>query len=95
MLFYAADLPTSDIGTKHNKLAEEEEEMLDKGDEKKSAEEIVWPQPMKRVTPPIRTAVVLPDGVTCPDKCKRFSLSEHPDPLVVNRLRCAAMFGSS
>lgn len=67
--------------------------MSEKGDEKKSTEEIVWPQPMKRVTPPIRTAVVLPHGVACPDRCERFSLSEDPDPLIVNKLRYADMVG--
>lgn len=90
-LFFAADPPTCEISTKRMKLAEEGE-VLD--DDKKSTEDIVWPQPVERVSPPIRTAVVLPDGVTCPDRCKRLSLSEDPDPLVVNKLRYAAMVGS-
>ncbi|XP_026220379.1 polyamine deacetylase HDAC10 [Anabas testudineus] len=87
-LKHAADLPTSDISTKRIKLAEdEEEEKLDEVEKEKLIAAMVWPQPVKRVTPPTRTAVVLPDGVACPDRCKHFSLSEDPDPLVVQKLR--------
>ncbi|XP_045893712.1 polyamine deacetylase HDAC10 isoform X2 [Micropterus dolomieu] len=78
-LKHAAELPTSDISTKRIKLAEEEEE--------KSVEEKLWPDPPKRVTPPIRTALVLPDGVACPDGCSRFSSSEGPDAVIVSRLK--------
>ncbi|XP_070763817.1 polyamine deacetylase HDAC10 [Enoplosus armatus] len=86
-LKHAAELPTSDISTKRINLAEEEEEeRLEKGEEEK-VEEKVWPEPPKRVTPPIQTALVLPNGVACPDRCKRFSSSEDPDPFIVNRLR--------
>ncbi|XP_041795005.1 polyamine deacetylase HDAC10 [Chelmon rostratus] len=84
-LKHAADLPTSDISTKRIKLAEEEEQS-EKGEET-SAQEKVWPEPPKRVSPPIRTAVVLPNGVACPDGCERFSSSEDPDPLIVSKLR--------
>ncbi|GLD58977.1 histone deacetylase 10 [Lates japonicus] len=87
-LKHAADLPTCEISTKRIKVAEEEEEKtLDKGEEGNSAEEKVWPEPPKRVTPTIRTAVVLPDGVTCPDGCKHFSSSDDLDPLIVSKLK--------
>ncbi|KAG7262320.1 hypothetical protein CRUP_036507 [Coryphaenoides rupestris] len=56
--------------------------------EKKEEEEIVWPEPLPRVAPPIRTALVLPDTVACPDGCARFSAAaEGPDPLEMARLR--------
>lgn len=84
-----AGLPTSDISTKRVKLAEEE--TSEKGEEEKSAEEKVWPEPPQRVSPPVRAALVLPNGVTCPDGCKRFSSSEDPDPVTVSRLRYAAV----
>ncbi|XP_020501561.2 polyamine deacetylase HDAC10 isoform X1 [Labrus bergylta] len=84
-LKHAADLPTSDISTKRKKLAEEEEEKSENGEEETSEE--VWPEPLKRVPPPIRTAVVLPDGVTCPDGCKHFSSLEDPNQERVNKLR--------
>ncbi|KAM7002092.1 polyamine deacetylase HDAC10 [Tautogolabrus adspersus] len=83
-LKHAADLPTSDISTKRIKLAEEEEK-TENGEEETSEE--VWPEPPTRVSPPIRTAVVLPDGVTCPDGCKNFSSLEDPNPETVNKLR--------
>uniref|UniRef100_A0A8C3G791 Histone deacetylase 10 n=1 Tax=Cyclopterus lumpus TaxID=8103 RepID=A0A8C3G791_CYCLU len=51
----------------------------------KSAEEETWPEPPKRLAPPVSTALVLPEGVACPDGCKRFSSSE--DPVIVNKLR--------
>ncbi|XP_041652369.1 polyamine deacetylase HDAC10 isoform X2 [Cheilinus undulatus] len=85
-LQHAADLPTSEISTKRIKLAAEEEKTKN-GQEEKTVEEKVWPEPPKRVTPPIRTAVLLPDDATCPDECRRFSSSEDPDPEVVNKLR--------
>ncbi|XP_054476207.1 polyamine deacetylase HDAC10 [Anoplopoma fimbria] len=87
-LNHAAELPTADVSTKQIKLAEEEEkeeETLKKGEEEKSAEVEAWPEPPKRITPPVRTALVLPKDVTCPDGCKRFSSSE--DPVIVNKLR--------
>ncbi|XP_053283241.1 polyamine deacetylase HDAC10 [Pleuronectes platessa] len=80
-LKHAADLPTSDISTKRFKLAEETEEKED-GDK-----ETVWPEPDKRLAPAVRTAVVLPDGVACPDGCHPFTLSEDLDPLIVNKLK--------
>ncbi|XP_040893339.1 polyamine deacetylase HDAC10 isoform X2 [Toxotes jaculatrix] len=86
-LKHAADLPACDISTKRMKLAEEEEKTQDKGEEEKSAEEKVWPEPPKRVTPTIRTAVVFPDGVACPDGCKPFRSTEDLDPLTVSKLK--------
>ncbi|KAK2842539.1 hypothetical protein Q5P01_012739 [Channa striata] len=85
-LKHAADLPTSDISTKRIKL-EEEGEKTGEGEEDKGTDEKVWAQPPKRVAPSIRTAVVLPDGVACPDQCERFSSPGDPDPLVVSKLR--------
>lgn len=75
------------------KLAEEEEEEAKKAEEEESAEkeEEVWPEPPKRVAPPIRAALVLPDGVAYPEGCKRFSSSGDPDPVVVNKLRYGAL----
>uniref|UniRef100_A0A8C4HWC1 Histone deacetylase 10 n=1 Tax=Dicentrarchus labrax TaxID=13489 RepID=A0A8C4HWC1_DICLA len=61
-----------------------------KGDEEKSQEEQVWPEPPKRVTPPIRAALVLPNGVACPDGCESFGASEDADPVIVNKLRYVA-----
>lgn len=84
-----AELATSDVSTKRVKLAEEEQS--EKGEEEKSAEEKVWPEPPKRVSPPIRAALVLPNGVTCPDGCKRFSSSGDPDPVIASKLRYAAV----
>ncbi|KAG7230940.1 hypothetical protein INR49_024969 [Caranx melampygus] len=90
-LKHAADLPTSDISTKRIKLAEEEEKSLDKaeGEGEKSAEseEKVWPEPPKRLTPAVRTAAVLPDGVACPDGCKPFGSSGDLHPPVLNTLK--------
>lgn len=84
---YAADLPDFELSTKRIKLAEEEEEKLEKGEEAVTKKEEVWPEPPKRVAPLVRTALVLPDGVACPDGCKRFSLSENLNPLIANKLR--------
>ncbi|XP_069551385.1 polyamine deacetylase HDAC10 [Brachyistius frenatus] len=88
-LKHAADLPTVDISNKHIRLSggEEEEERMEKEKAEKSTEEKVWAEPPKRVPPPVRCAAVLPDDVTCPDGCKRFSSSEDLDPLIVSKLR--------
>ncbi|XP_029378662.1 polyamine deacetylase HDAC10 isoform X2 [Echeneis naucrates] len=77
-LEHAADLPTCDISTKCIKLAEGGEE---------STEKRVWPEPQRRITPAVRAAAVLPDGVACPDKCTRFGSSQDLDPLEVNKLK--------
>lgn len=87
-LKHAADLPTSNISTKRMKLAGEEEERTEiKDEETGSVEEKVWPEPPKRVTPSIRSAAVLPDGVACPDGCHNVTSSEDLDPLTVRKLR--------
>ncbi|XP_049929729.1 polyamine deacetylase HDAC10 [Epinephelus moara] len=83
-LKHAAELPASEISTKRMKLAEEEEK-VETREEEKHAEEKVWPEPLKRVSPPVRTALILPDGVACPDGCERFSSLE--DPVIVSKLR--------
>lgn len=83
-LKHAAELPTPNISTKRIKLTEEEEE---RKEEEKNVQEIVWPEPPKRVAPPVRTAVVLPDHVSCPDGCKAFSSTENLNPAIVNKLR--------
>uniref|UniRef100_A0A673BR72 Histone deacetylase domain-containing protein n=1 Tax=Sphaeramia orbicularis TaxID=375764 RepID=A0A673BR72_9TELE len=82
--FSPADLPTFELSTKRIKVVEEEER-TEKVEEEKNTEEIVWPDPPKRVSPCVRTAVVLPDGVDCPDGCKRFT-DLHPDPLLGKKL---------
>ncbi|XP_028287029.1 polyamine deacetylase HDAC10 [Parambassis ranga] len=83
-LKHAADMPTSDISTKRIRLAEDEAK---KKEEENSTEEVSWPVPLKRVSPPVRCASVLPDGVVCPDGCKHFSSSEDLDPTTVSKLR--------
>lgn len=47
----------------------------------------MWPEPPKRVTPPVCAALVLPDDVACPEGCERFSFSEDLDPLLASKLR--------
>ncbi|CAJ1056251.1 polyamine deacetylase HDAC10 [Xyrichtys novacula] len=87
-LRHAAVLPSSEISTKRIKLAEkEDEEKTENGEEEKQVEEKVWPEPPKRTPPQIHTAVVLPDDVTCPDRCKRFRSDEESNPETVNKLR--------
>uniref|UniRef100_A0A8D3A349 Histone deacetylase 10 n=1 Tax=Scophthalmus maximus TaxID=52904 RepID=A0A8D3A349_SCOMX len=55
--------------------------------------ELVWPEPPKRLAPALRTAVVLPGGVACPDGCNQFSSSEELDPVTVNKLTYGAVVG--
>lgn len=85
-LSHAAELPTFDISTKRAKLTEDKAPQAGE-EEKKSAAVAEWPEPPRRVPPPVRTAAVLPDGVACPDGCQRFSSSEDPDPATVGKLR--------
>lgn len=85
-LKHAADLPTDELGTKRIKLLAGEEERVEKSEEEKKTEEIVWPDPTKRISPPVRTAVVLPEGVTCPEGCQCFCSSQDPDPSLVENL---------
>lgn len=84
---YPAELPTFDISTKRNKLTEGEAPQVGEEKEKKSAAVAEWPEPPRRVSPPVRTAAVLPDGVACPDGCQQFCSSEDPDPATVGKLR--------
>ncbi|KAM8892498.1 polyamine deacetylase HDAC10 isoform 2-T2 [Spinachia spinachia] len=81
-LKHAADLPTSDVSTKAMELAAEDEEKQKKAEEEQSAE--AWPEPGKRAAPAVRTALVLPDGVACPQGCTRFS--SPADAVKVGRL---------
>ncbi|CAL8375872.1 unnamed protein product [Arctogadus glacialis] len=55
--------------------------------EEKEEEEIVWPEPLRRVAPSLRSALLLPDAVECPDGCARFSPAHGPGPLERARLR--------
>ncbi|XP_074533745.1 polyamine deacetylase HDAC10 isoform X1 [Halichoeres trimaculatus] len=86
-LKHAAELPTSEISTKRIKIEEKEDEKTENEEEKKRVEEKVWPEPPKRVSPLIHTAVVLPDDVPCPNRCERFSTLAIPDLVTVNKLR--------
>uniref|UniRef100_A0A3P9LBV3 Histone deacetylase 10 n=1 Tax=Oryzias latipes TaxID=8090 RepID=A0A3P9LBV3_ORYLA len=80
-LRHAVDLPTFEISTKHIKLSgEENKDEAEVGEEQKSPEEKIWPEPPKRVSPRVCSAVVLPDGVVCPDACERLSSSEDLGP---------------
>ncbi|CAL8295726.1 unnamed protein product [Boreogadus saida] len=55
--------------------------------EEKEEEEIVWPEPLRRVAPSLRSALLLPDAAECPDGCARFSPAHGPGPLERARLR--------
>uniref|UniRef100_A0A8C7YDM4 Histone deacetylase 10 n=1 Tax=Oryzias sinensis TaxID=183150 RepID=A0A8C7YDM4_9TELE len=56
------------ISTKRIKLSGEgNKDEAEVGEEQKSPEEKIWPEPPKRICPPVCSAVVLPDGVVCPD----------------------------
>ncbi|KAK0155700.1 Histone deacetylase 10 [Merluccius polli] len=50
-------------------------------------EAIVWPEPLQRDAPSVRTALVLPDAVACADGCERFSPAEGPDSMATAGLR--------
>ncbi|XP_017293313.1 polyamine deacetylase HDAC10 [Kryptolebias marmoratus] len=85
-LKHAASLPPADISTKRIKLAEEEAK-TEVGEEEKSTEEKVWPEPPKRFSPPVRCASVLPDDVTRPDGCKRLGADQDVNPLTASKLK--------
>ncbi|KAK7891403.1 hypothetical protein WMY93_023366 [Mugilogobius chulae] len=85
-LQHAADLPSDDLSTKRVKLAEEENP-VEKTEEKTEAEELVWPDPPKRISPNVRTAVVVPEGVTCPEGCQRFSPAKDLNPGLIKQLQ--------
>ncbi|KAM4618505.1 polyamine deacetylase HDAC10 isoform 2-T2 [Polymixia lowei] len=92
-LKHAADLPTSEPSTKRSKVADQEKDEEHSGGEHNKGEEeegtagTVWPEPPQRLAPPVHTAVVLPDGVLCPDGCRVFRSPQTPEPLALNRLR--------
>lgn len=74
-----AEAAPSEVSTKRCKLEEKErEEKLQRGE---AADAATWPEPQKYVAPPVRTAVVIPEHVTCPDGCKRLGSSPHADSL--------------
>lgn len=78
-LRHADGLPEQ-LSTKTTGLAAE-------GEESSVKEQCVWPEPAKRVVPPVRTAALLPEDAECPEECERLSFSNHPDPDVVSQLR--------
>lgn len=75
-------MPTFEISSK--KLAENTKH---KEENETVKEEKVWFEPQRRVCPPVRAALILPDDVTCPDGCQRLSLTEDLDPATVSKLR--------
>ncbi|XP_028307254.1 polyamine deacetylase HDAC10 isoform X2 [Gouania willdenowi] len=78
-LGHAADLPPSDISTKHVKLSGEREQS--------TKEEMVWPVHPQPVVCSVRTAALLPDDTVCPDGCRPFSSSEILNFPTVSKLR--------
>ncbi|CAG08631.1 unnamed protein product [Tetraodon nigroviridis] len=85
---HVAELPTSEISSKCAKLAKKTKKTAEG---KTAKEEEVWPEPQKRVCPPIRVALILPDGVNCPEGCQRFSSTEDLDSVTVNKLSLFAL----
>lgn len=81
-LGHAADLSSLQISTKPTGFPKEVEENTEK-----EKEACVWPEPLKRVAPPVRTAVLFSDDAVCPDGCKRLASCDKPDPRVVSKLR--------
>lgn len=84
----SADLPTSGISSKRAKLAETSK---DKAEGETVKGEKVWPEPQERVCPPVRAALILPDGVNCPEGGHRFSATEDLDPVTVSMIRSEAL----
>ncbi|XP_049579588.1 polyamine deacetylase HDAC10 isoform X5 [Syngnathus scovelli] len=72
-LKHAAEAPPSDVSTKRIKL----EEKRQSGETAEGKDNISWPEPEKCVAPPVRTAVVIPEDVDCPDGCERFHLPQN------------------
>ncbi|XP_034031950.1 polyamine deacetylase HDAC10 [Thalassophryne amazonica] len=85
-LKHAADLPTFPLSTSHIKLSGEQLENAKDTEESVSTQEKVWPELQKRFSPLTQTALVLPDGMTCPDGCERFSTTDDPDAVTVSIL---------
>lgn len=85
-LKHAADLPSDELSTKRIKLAENEN-LVEEGEGEKKTEDIVWPDPPKRIAPNVRVTAVVPEGVILPDGCQRFCPSEGPDPNLAQQLK--------
>lgn len=56
------------------------------GEKGTSVEEMVWPEPPKRVVPPVRSTLWLPDDVACPQRCEVLK-SSALDPVTVSKLK--------
>ncbi|KAJ0029336.1 hypothetical protein NQD34_004333 [Periophthalmus magnuspinnatus] len=82
----ADDLPSEELSTKRVKSAEDDNP-IEKNEMEKEAEELVWPDPPKRTSPNVRTAVVGPEGITCPEGSQLFCPSEDPDPNLIKKLQ--------
>ncbi|XP_072290811.1 polyamine deacetylase HDAC10 [Eucyclogobius newberryi] len=80
-LKHADKLPSDELSTKPVKSAEGEAE------EKTETEELVWPDPLKRISPNVRTAALVPEGVTCPEGCRLFCSSQEPEPNLIKQLQ--------
>lgn len=87
LFFFPAEPLTFDISSKRVKLTEADAPQAGEEENKNSAAVEEWPEPPLRVAPLVRTAVILPEGMECPDRGQRFSLSEDPDPATVRKLR--------
>lgn len=80
-LRHAADLPSHELSTKRMKL--EENEDLDE----ESDEDIVWPDPPKRIAPNVQVTAVVPEGVVLPEGCQRFCPPADTDPSLIQQLK--------
>uniref|UniRef100_A0A672HGW3 Histone deacetylase domain-containing protein n=1 Tax=Salarias fasciatus TaxID=181472 RepID=A0A672HGW3_SALFA len=85
-LGHAADLSSFQISTKPSGSPKEAGEST-----WKDKVAVVWPEPVKRVAPPVRTAALLSDEAVCPEGCKRLATSDKLDPRVAGKLRCGAV----
>uniref|UniRef100_A0A672HG66 Histone deacetylase domain-containing protein n=1 Tax=Salarias fasciatus TaxID=181472 RepID=A0A672HG66_SALFA len=81
-LGHAADLSSFQISTKPSGSPKEAGEST-----WKDKVAVVWPEPVKRVAPPVRTAALLSDEAVCPEGCKRLATSDKLDPRVAGKLR--------
>lgn len=79
---HSAGLPSDELSTKRIKLAEEKNP-AETTEEEKKTEDVVWPDPPKRVCPNFRTAAVVPESTVCPEGCERFCPSEDPHPNLI------------
>ncbi|XP_056137660.1 polyamine deacetylase HDAC10 [Lampris incognitus] len=97
-LRHAADPPASQLSTERRKASgkenngEEGDDEQEEETEEGRAEQVSWPEPPRRVSPPVRTAVVLPDGVACPDGSTPFGPQRsHDPPTADTHGRCIAL----